>query len=264
LNAGVISYLNRYLGKSPWSAFCEQGTITGRGSPKLFFDHLHDFTAGFTYFVFQSTFKMDPKQDQLAALHEIRNIMDRSSRFISLSGLSGVAAGVSALVGAGVAQWHFAHRGISYSQAIGGELPRASLLFLAAVAVLVFVLAFCSAAYFTARNAKKNSHRVWDSKTERMLVNLFIPLAAGGVFCGALLHHHLLYLVAPAMLIFYGLGLLNASKYTLSDIRYLGIAEIGLGLLACFFVDYGLLAWTAGFGLLHILYGMLVYYKYER
>jgi hypothetical protein len=207
---------------------------------------------------------MNQQQDQLATLHEIRNIMDRSSRFISLSGLSGVAAGVSALIGAAVVKWYLATQNINFSQTLGRDLTREHLMFLAAVAGLVFILALCSATYFTARNARKNSHRVWDSKTERMLVNLFIPVAAGGVFCAILVYHDLLYLVAPAMLLFYGCGLLNASKYTLSDIRYLGVCEIILGLVASFFIGYGLLAWTVGFGVLHIVYGALVYYKYER
>ncbi|OKL38468.1 hypothetical protein [Pontibacter flavimaris] len=207
---------------------------------------------------------MNQQQDQLATLHEIRNIMDRSSRFISLSGLSGVAAGVSALIGAAVVRWYLATQNINFSQHLGRDLTHENLMFLAAVAGLVFILALCSATYFTARNARKNSHRVWDSKTERMLVNLFIPVAAGGVFCAILVYHDLLYLVAPAMLLFYGCGLLNASKYTLSDIRYLGVCEIILGLVASFFIGYGLLAWTVGFGVLHIVYGALVYYKYER
>ncbi|WP_250419026.1 MULTISPECIES: hypothetical protein [Pontibacter] len=207
---------------------------------------------------------MNQQQDQLATLHEIRNIMDRSSRFISLSGLSGIAAGVSALLGAAVVKWYLVTHNINYNQTLGRGLTNDNLLFLVAVAAFVFILALCTATYFTARNAKKNSHRVWDSKTERMLVNLFIPIAAGGAFCAILIYHDLLYLVAPVMLIFYGCGLLNASKYTLSDIRYLGLLEIIIGLVASFFVGYGLFAWTLGFGVLHIVYGALVYFKYER
>lgn len=207
---------------------------------------------------------MNQQQDQLDTLHEIRNIMERSSRFISLSGLSGVAAGVSALIGAAIVKWYLVTHHLNYRQHLGRNLTRESILFMILVAALVFILALCSATYFTARNARKSNHRVWDSKTERMLVNLFIPMAAGGIFCAILLYHNLLYLVAPVMLVFYGCALLNASKYTLSDIRYLGLLEILLGLLASFFVSYGLLAWTVGFGVLHIMYGTLMYFKYER
>ncbi|PSR55531.1 hypothetical protein AHMF7605_19475 [Adhaeribacter arboris] len=207
---------------------------------------------------------MNPQQDQLEALHEIRNIMDRSSRFISLSGLSGVFAGLSALGGAAVVKWYFSQQGINYYRDLGSHLTRENILFLLTIAVAVLILAFCTATYFTVRNTRKKNHRIWDSQSKRLLVNLAIPLATGGAFCAILLYHNILNLVAPAMLIFYGLALLNGSKYTLSDIRYLGIFEIVLGLLASVFVGYGLILWTVGFGMLHIVYGALVYFKYER
>lgn len=207
---------------------------------------------------------MKEEQDQLATLHEIRNIMDRSSRFISLSGLSGVAAGVTALIGALVVKGYLVTNNINYRQHLDLHLTNEAILFILSVAALVFICALCSATYFTARNARRSRQRVWDRNTERLLLNLFIPVLAGGIFCTALFYHNLLYLVAPVMLIFYGCALLNASKYTLSDIRYLGFMEIVLGLLASFFVGYGLLAWTVGFGVLHIVYGLLMYYKYER
>ncbi|ERM80508.1 hypothetical protein P872_13060 [Rhodonellum psychrophilum GCM71 = DSM 17998] len=207
---------------------------------------------------------MNKQHDPLATLHEIRNIMDRSSRFISLSGLSGVAAGLSALLGAALVRWHFLEEDIQYRETLGRELTSESIVFVLSIAAGVFLLAVSSAIYFTARNAKRKSHQVWDSKSERMLVNLAIPLAAGGIFCAALFYHELPYLVAPVMLLFYGCALLNASKYTVSDIRYLGILEILLGLFASFYLGFGLLAWTLGFGVLHIVYGALVYFKYER
>lgn len=98
-----------------------------------------------------------------------------------------------------------------------------------------------------------------------MLVNLLLPLGAGGLFCGILLLHAP-QLIAAATLLFYGLALLNASKYTLPDMRNLGLMEIGLGLLCGFFVGTGtsLLFWALGFGVLHIIYGVLLYNKYER
>ncbi|PVY39448.1 hypothetical protein [Pontibacter virosus] len=207
---------------------------------------------------------MNQQQDQLEALHEIRNIMDRSSRFISLSGLSGVFAGLSALIGAAVVKWYFSQHNINYYNDMASNFSRENVLFVLAIAVGVLVLAFGTATYFTARNARKKNQRTWDNQSKRLLVNLAIPLAAGGVFCAVLLYHGILYLVAPAMLVFYGLALLNGSKYTLGDIRYLGIIQIILGLVASVFVSYGLMLWTLGFGILHIVYGALVYFKYER
>src|SRR4030095_704001 len=44
---------------------------------------------------------MNEKNQQIeSTLHDIKSIMERSSRFISLSGWSGVAAGICALAGA--------------------------------------------------------------------------------------------------------------------------------------------------------------------
>jgi hypothetical protein len=207
---------------------------------------------------------MNQKQDQLEALHEIRNIMDRTSRFISLSGLSGVFAGLSALAGAAVVKWYFSQYHINYYDDQARNLSHENMLFILTVASAVLILAFCTATYFTVRNARKKNLRTWDSQSKRLLLNLAIPLATGGAFCAILIYHNILYLVAPSMLLFYGLALLNGSKYTLSDIRYLGIFEILLGLIACVFVGYGLTLWTVGFGILHIVYGALMYFKYER
>jgi hypothetical protein len=207
---------------------------------------------------------MNQQQDQLEALHEIRNIMDRSSRFISLSGLSGISAGLTALAGAAVVVWYLGKHNLAYRGNEGMTLSQDNILFLLMVALGVLVVALGLAFYFTIRRARNNNQHSWDSKSKRLVLNMAIPLAAGGIFCAGLLYHNILFLVAPAMLVFYGLALINGSKYTFSDIRYLGICELVLGLASSFFVGYGLLSWTIGFGVLHIVYGALLYFKYER
>jgi len=213
---------------------------------------------------------MASKEEQLAQLQEIRKLMERSSRFISLSGLSGVAAGISALLGATVA---YLYLGIRPFQSFAGELlvqegfsnwGLGYLSFFGLLAFLVLLLALSSAIFFTTRKAKAQGQGIWDALTKRLLINLFIPLASGGIFCLALWSYGLVGLIAPSTLIFYGLSLINASKYTLADIRYLGISEIILGLLGLFILGYGLDLWAIGFGVLHIIYGALMYRKYER
>lgn len=138
------------------------------------------------------------------------------------------------------------------------------LVFLFADAAIILILALGSAIFFTTRRAKKNGLLIWDATIKRLLINLFIPLITGGLFCLVLLFHRQIYLIAPATLVFYGLALLNASKYTLNEIKYLGISEIIIGLIACFLVGYGLIFWAFGFGFLHIVYGAIMYNKYER
>jgi len=212
---------------------------------------------------------MAQKQEHLKDLAEIRSLMERSSRFISLSGLSGISAGIIALVGAAVAFFYLDYdkRYLDwneYCQAMARRDIYQTTLVLFALAAVVFILAFGAGILFTTRKALKNKLPIWDKTTKRMLFHLFIPLATGGVFCIALLTYGIYYLIAPATLIFYGLALLNGSKYTLDDVQYLGICEIVLGIVASFFIGYGLIFWAVGFGILHIFYGWIMYVKYEK
>lgn len=206
----------------------------------------------------------------LETLNEIRSLMERSSRFISLSGLSGVAAGLSALLGAAAAYLYLGAAPFSGQRAYHLAATRAEqwgmdyLTFFLLDGALVLLLALGSGIFFTTRKARRKGQPIWGPLTRRLLANLALPLLAGGVFCLALVYHRLGELIAPSTLIFYGLALVNASKYTLNDIWYLGIIEIALGLAALFFPGYGLEFWAVGFGLFHILYGALMYFKYER
>ena len=196
-------------------------------------------------------------------LVHIRSMMERSSRFISLSGLSGVFAGLSALLGGVYVYQLFKVNGIEYFED-NHQLYSTSLiteLILTAFVIFFFALAF--GIFFTVRKSKKLNLPIWTSATKNMLFNLAIPLIAGAVFCFALVYHQMFILVAPSTLIFYGLALLNAEKYTYSDIKYLGFSEVILGSIALFFVGYGLVFWILGFGILHIFYGLLLFKKYK-
>ncbi len=214
----------------------------------------------------QSTFKMSNTEEQLNALKDIRQMMDRSSRFISLSGLSGVFAGVIALIGA-----YFANDEIDkfinkrgYAYGVGGEID---LEFnLVKLGLIVLIVALAGGILFTYRKSQRNNLPIWDKTSKALLFNLAIPLVTGGLFIIALLinHPNTYSIIAPSCLIFYGLALINASKYTYSDIRYLGLCEVILGLICIFYIGYGLIFWAIGFGILHIVYGLLMYFKYER
>ncbi|WP_416864993.1 MAG: hypothetical protein ACMVP2_21120 [Imperialibacter sp.] len=201
------------------------------------------------------------KQKYLDDLQEIKSIMDRSSRFISLSGMSGIVAGFLGLIGAYVA-YEMVYSGqdyLGYRQAL---LSNENISQLLIIAVALLLSAVGAGLFFTQRKASKNNQKLWDSQARRLLINLFIPLAAGGILCVILLFKGLIGLLAPLTLLFYGLALVNASKYTLSEVRSLGLMQVALGLLACQFIGYGLLFWAVGFGLLHIIYGIVMHVKY--
>ncbi len=210
---------------------------------------------------------MENNQQHLEALQDIRQMMKQSSRFLSLSGLSGIFAGVYALIGAWAGNLVIAHYLRQYWTAPRSSSPYKQMITQCiGICVAVLAASILTAIVFSARKAKKNGQRLMDRVALQLLINMMIPLTAGGLFCIAMLVHggNFVILVGPAMLIFYGLALVNASKYTLHDIRYLGCLEIILGIFSCFILGYGLLFWAIGFGILHIVYGAIMWHKYDR
>lgn len=204
--------------------------------------------------------------DSLQDIRDIRRIMERSSRFISLSGLSGIAAGICALIGSYVCfrildNYYGPYNSRGFFS--GDDFSKLKIKLLV-VAVITFVLAFASSFYLTWRKAKKQGQPLWDLTSRRLAWNMLVPLVTGGAFILGMLRYNQWLFVSPSCLIFYGLALVNASKYTYSDIRYLGYCEIVLGLVNMLYPGYGLWFWAAGFGLLHIIYGIVMWRKYER
>lgn len=204
---------------------------------------------------------MDRKiSDDLA---HIRSMMERSSRFLSLSGLSGIGAGIVGLIAGCMAIYltndYFVDYDL-YQQKVYQTDMLFKLIVLGASALLLAIFCGC---YFTVRKSKKLGLQIWTATTKKILVQLAIPLVVGGVFVLALLQYNLYGLVAGTTLIFYGLALVNAEKYTYSDIKYLGFLEIILGCLSLFFIGKGLIFWTIGFGVLHIVYGIILHRKYK-
>ena len=198
-------------------------------------------------------------EQSLETLQDIKRMMERSSRFISLSGLSGVSTGACAIIGAFIA-----HRWIGEYLSNAGEGRDTFETKMLGLAIGVMVAALLTSTWFTWRKARKSQLPIWDHASKKLAINIAIPLAAGGFFALGLLQHGGWNFIAPACLVFYGLALVNASKYTLTDIRYLGFLEIALGCINMYFPHEGLYFWTTGFGLLHIIYGLIMWWKYER
>ncbi|WP_075344151.1 hypothetical protein [Tenacibaculum agarivorans] len=198
-------------------------------------------------------------EDYLKDISEIKNLMSKSSRFISLSGLSGVLAGTYAILGAVYAYWlvNKSERGYLI---LDGQIFRLVLLDM----LIVLVLSISTAVYLTTLKAKKNGEKIWDATTKRLLTSFLIPLVAGGIYTLIILKQQRYGQTGALMLLFYGLALVNASKYTLGYVKYLGITEIILGLLCAVYPGYGFWFWVIGFGVMHIVYGILMYFKYEK
>lgn len=198
-------------------------------------------------------------QDDLAS---IRSLMERSSKFISLSGLSGILAGVYALIGA-IAAYCILGQPLNYERVtflhVLNVLPS-----LIGIAIAVFIAALVTATLLTYKKAKKKGQPIWGNTSKMLLFNMAVPLVTGGALMLILMYRGYFGIVAPASLVFYGLALIGAGNFTYTDVRVLGISEIILGLISACFPGYGLLFWAVGFGLLHIVYGIVMYLKYDR
>lgn len=210
---------------------------------------------------------MENNSKSIEDIKTIRRIMEESSRFLSLSGLSGVFAGAFAIAGALVAYFLILNNGSihydEYFRSLSVKETTTIRWQLMADAVIVLSLAIISAVSLSLRKAKRTGKNFWTPVSKRFLINLLIPLISGGIFIIILLFQNHIQLIVPGMLIFYGLALVSAGKFTYNEIFYLGILEIITGLVSAVFPERGLLFWILGFGILHIIYGLVMYRKYE-
>ena len=197
-------------------------------------------------------------EKQLDDLKAIREMMEKSTRFLSLSGISGIMAGITAIAGAAFAWFYI----LSNPSATGLDRTQ-QLTVLLVDAVLVLGISIGFGIYFSAAKARKSKQKLFNKVTQKTLYNLSIPLIAGGIFSFICLVRGDVEIIAATTLIFYGLALVNASKYTFDEIHYLGITEIILGIGAAIFLHTGIVFWTVGFGICHIIYGVILYKKYD-
>lgn len=188
-------------------------------------------------------------------LKHIRSMMERSTKFLSLSGLSGISAGIVATIGA-----YIANLMIEKKFSISEDLT----LDLFLLALTIIFLASSLGFYFSLRKARKSNSKLWMPATLQIFKDFSIPMIVGGLLCLIMIYQQASAFIAPLMLIFYGLALIYAGTHTYGDIKVFGACEIILGLLAAIFICNGLLFWTIGFGVLHIVYGTVMYWKYDR
>lgn len=210
--------------------------------------------------------KEEEIQDELVS---IRKLMERSSKFISLSGLSGILAGVYALIGAALAYTVISENNISPYRGVIGFFEallkfESTIIYLLLIALIVLLASITTGILLSIRKAKKNNQPIWSKTSKAMLFHLATPLLTGGILILIFISRGYFGIISPLMLVFYGLALISAGNFTFNYIKYLGLCEIVLGLIAACLPGYGLLFWAIGFGLLHIIYGSMVYFKYDR
>jgi hypothetical protein len=210
---------------------------------------------------------MESKQNYYDDLKTIKKIMEESSRFLSLSGLSGLFAGLTALIGGAIAytvflKSNFFDNGEFFRNLSPGELGILKLQ-LFSDALIVLILSIGVSLFFSYRKSVSHGLKIWTPVSKRLLTSLIVPLVSGGLLIAIIYFNGQWQLIIPSMLIFYGLALVNACKFTYNELFYMGLIEICTGLAAAVFPEYGIFFWCFGFGILHIFYGVFMYRKYE-
>lgn len=211
---------------------------------------------------------MENQSEYIEDLRVIKKVMEESSRFLSLSGLSGLFAGIIALAGVLTAvlvffDGRFLLQGGYFAEQTAENLLQLKIR-LSVLALMVLILALGVSLWFSYRKSVRKGLSMWTPVSKRLLINLMVPLVTGGLLIVIFYFQYQWQLVIPSMLIFYGLALVSAGKFTYNDVFYLGLMEIVTGIASVIFPVYGILFWCFGFGLLHIIYGLLLYRKYER
>ncbi len=213
------------------------------------------------YFAIQSTFKMKNKEQYVNEIKAIRQMMEQSSRFLSLSGLSGILIGIYAIIGAYVA--HYLIKGNSTefirTSNIGGLVWQLVIL-----AIVVLAVSIVTVVILTYRKTVLDGFKIWNKGTRLLILNMAVPLVSGGILTSIFVVHGLYETVAPALLVFYGLALVNSAKYTRQEIYYMGLCQIVTGIIAALLPNYALLLWAIGFGLIHIFYGTVMHFRYDH
>lgn len=208
---------------------------------------------------------MKEDRDPIRDITDIRSMMERSTKFLSLSGWAGVLAGIYAICGAFIAYRFLGFEpGTNNYNSMYADSGSFNLPLVILVAIVILLLAIVTAVFFSYKKAVNRGEKLWNATSRRLLANMAVPLVAGGILLLIMISKGFVGFMTPLTLIFYGLALYNASRYTFEAVKYLGLIQIFLGLLASCFLTYGLLFWALGFGVAHIVYGIYIYYRYEK
>ncbi|MCW2261101.1 MULTISPECIES: hypothetical protein [Sphingobacterium] len=203
------------------------------------------------------------QEDLVKEIASIRNLMEKSSKFISISGISSVLIGTYALLGAAYAYYEV--YGFDSQMGYRDHYVNEPLIImkLLTTAILVLIASIFTGVFMAIKKAKANRQNIWNTTSRALFFAMAVPLCTGGLFAIIAIFKENYAVVSSILLIFYGLALTAGSHYTFSEIKGLGILEIVLGLLALLFPGNGIIFWALGFGVLHIIYGVIVHKKYE-
>jgi hypothetical protein len=200
---------------------------------------------------------MKDKEDYIKDIAEMRSIMERSTKFLSLSGVAVVLIGVYALVAV-----YIAYQVIGYDprEATSPDMINKLLGF----GAIVMAVSVITVIFLSRQKAIRRNEKFWNPTFRRLLVHALTPLLTGGILILIFIAKDLPAFIIPLSLVFYGLMLYTAGKFTFPEFQAIGLVEIALGLFSAYYTPYSLGSWAIGFGLVHIGLGLYLYFRYER
>lgn len=197
----------------------------------------------------------------LEDLKEIRQMMERSSRFLSLSGSSGIGIGFLASL---FVAWQVSKGNMSLTEQRNFDLLAPAWEEFIIGTFGLFVICVLLSMGLTLRRTLKKGLTIWTSSTKNILGAIGLPMMVGAMLLLQNFNSLSTDAFFPATLLCYGLGLFFASRYTYDELRIMGLAMLVLGTLSILYPPYSLLFWVLGFGALHMIYGAIMYFRYER
>lgn len=207
---------------------------------------------------------MKKEKDYIQDIAEIRSMMERSSKFLSLSGWAGIMAGIYALSGALAAYKLYDFNPTTIGSNSNTDESYPTLFNIVLIAMSILILALFTAIYVSYREANKRDEKLWNATSKRLLTNMAAPLIVGGLLILMLISKGMIGFIAPFSLIFYGLALFSGGNFTYGEVRIMGLVQLVLGLISAYWIEYGLILWALGFGVVHIIYGIYMHYRYEK
>jgi len=227
-------------------------------------------TDGYFYFTLWFTLQYKVKrmehQKHLENLSELKSILSKNTRFLSFSGLSGVIAGITALAGEYLFyNLYLATFSSSSNYADVRNLADMKLFYSALlIALSIIGISVIVGVILARKKIRMQGSTVNRDLLKNTLIHILVPILVGGAICFvASFTDHFIYIPA-FLLIFYGLGLFNGSRFSFDDLKIVGLVFMGLGLITYAYPNLSMWTWGLGFGVGHILYGLRVYFVHDR
>jgi len=196
---------------------------------------------------------VSPTPDEPPALHEramdnlryIRETMERATAFTGISGWGEVAIGATALVASVLAA------------------NQSTFKFWLAVWVAEGVISLLIAGWSMDRKARAAKMPLVSGPGRKAVFSLSPPMIAGGLLTLVLMRAGQTNAIPGTWLLLYGTGVITGGMFSVGVVPIMGLCFMALGATALFappaFANWFL---AAGFGGLHVVFGVIIARKY--